>query len=108
MNVYRESPFSLGCWAKLIFTIGLYVFWWHAKKLIIDDKRVTYSGGVFGKFERSIPLDRVQDVSVMRPLFGRLFGYGTVRIESAGSSATEIVFRDVSNPSGIKRELVGE
>lgn len=106
MTVYRESPLSCGCWVKLLFTLGLYIFWWSAKKLIIDSRRVTYSSGVLSKSERSIPIDRVQDVAVNRSLFGRMLGYGTVRIESAGSGATEIQFENVSNPNEIRQSLI--
>lgn len=106
MRTYRESPFTLGCWLKLTITVGLYFFWWLAKKITIDNRRVTLQSGVLSKDERSIPLGRVQDVGVRQSLLGRMFNYGNVRIESAGGGSTEIQMNNVSNPRSIRYELV--
>ena len=47
-------------------------------------KRILQRRGVLGKFSRSIGIARVQDVSTSQSVFGRLFDYGNVEIESAG------------------------
>ncbi len=97
-QVYRENICYAGFWFKLLFTLGLYIFWWHARKLVVDQNRVTYSSGVLSKLEKSIPLNQVQDVALYRPLLGRLLGYGDIYIESAGSKSTRIIFLNVANP----------
>jgi uncharacterized membrane protein YdbT with pleckstrin-like domain len=45
---------------------------------------------VLGKYTRSVGIARVQDVSTSQSLFGRLFSYGNVEIESAGRDGAEL------------------
>jgi len=102
----REHPLGCGCLTKGLITLGLYVFWWAAKQLIVTDRRVVWREGVITKKERSVPLSRVQDVSVKRSLIGRLLGYGDVRVESAGGPATEIVAPGIEDPEGVKEAIL--
>lgn len=56
-------------------------------ELTRDELRV--ASGVFARQEREIPLDRVQNVDISRPLTTRLLGLAVVKFETAGGSATE-------------------
>jgi uncharacterized membrane protein YdbT with pleckstrin-like domain len=38
-----------------------------------------------------VPLDRVQDVSTRQSLLGRMSGYGTIEIDAAGPTGTEVL-----------------
>ena len=102
----RESPLGCGFWLKVCFTFGLYLIWWHAKRLIVTNRRVIRRSGVLGRAERSIPLSRVQDVSIRYNPIGRLPGYGNVRIESAGGRLTEIVAYGISDPQGVRDAII--
>lgn len=106
MKVYRESILNIQFWSKLLFSFGLYYFWWSAKKLTIEHGRVTYSSGVFSKVERSIPMNHVQDVAFYSSFPGRLLNYGDIRIESAGNHTTEIVFENIASPNTIKQTIL--
>jgi uncharacterized membrane protein YdbT with pleckstrin-like domain len=61
---------------------------------------------VLGKKERTIPSSRVQDVSVSYGILGRIFRYGDIRVESAGSASTEIVFLNVNAPEKLKKAIL--
>lgn len=104
--VARENPWRLAWWLKLVFTIGLYFFPWRASKLVLTDRRVYLTSGVFSKKERSIPISRVQDVSLRQGFMGRAFGYGDLRIESAGGSSTEIVASGFSKAAKMRSALL--
>lgn len=108
IKVTREFPLGCGCVTKAILTLGLYILWWAARQLIVTNRRVIFRSGVLGKSERSIPLSRVQDVSVRYGIAGRILGYGDVRIESAGGGATEIVALGVSDPDGVKEAILSQ
>lgn len=101
----RESPWSPLFWIRVIFTIGLYVVAWEARKLVVTTHRVVWRKGVFGKRERTIPLARVQDISVEYGLLGEIFNYGTVHVESAGGPFAEIVASNVAHPN-VVREVI--
>jgi uncharacterized membrane protein YdbT with pleckstrin-like domain len=106
IKVARENPLGCGCVTKVILTLGVYILWWAAKQLVVTNRRVIWRTGVFGKSERSIPLSRVQDVSVSYGPMGRILRYGNVRVESAGEATTEIVAIDISDPEGVKDAIL--
>lgn len=102
----RESLLPLYFWLKLVFTLGLSLFWWLGKTLSVTDRRVIWKSGLFGMRERSLPLRQIQDVTVIQDPFGRLFRYGNVRIESAGGPSTEIVAVSISQPREIRDAIL--
>ncbi len=55
----------------------------------ITPKQIVIQKGVIKRQNRSIPIERVQNVQIERNLVARLLGVAKVRIETAGSSATE-------------------
>ena len=55
----------------------------------ITPKQIVIQKGVLNRKNRSIPIERVQNIQVEQNLFARLFGVAKVTIETAGSSATE-------------------
>ena len=81
----------------LALLLGLFVYLdiqyilWRSETYTITDERVLLRRGVIGKFSRSVGLARVQDVSTSQNLFGRVFDFGTVEIESAGKDGAEVL-----------------
>jgi uncharacterized membrane protein YdbT with pleckstrin-like domain len=104
----RESAWTLYFWIKFVLSLGLSLMWWLGTKLSVTDRRVIWKKGLFGMRERSIPLRQVQDVSVQQGILGRMFGYGTVRIESAGGPRTEIVAFNISRPTEIRDAILDQ
>lgn len=46
---------------------------------------------------------KIQDLEVQQSFFGMIFGFGNVRINTAGSERDEIVFYGISNPNRYER-----
>jgi uncharacterized membrane protein YdbT with pleckstrin-like domain len=57
--------------------------WWH-ELLVVTDKRFMVTSGVIETKNSMMPITKVTDMSFMRPFFGQILGYGTLRVESAG------------------------
>jgi len=55
----------------------------------ISQKQIVIQKGVFNRKNRSIPLERVQNIQVERNLVARLLGVARIKIVTAGSSSTE-------------------
>jgi putative membrane protein len=55
----------------------------------ITPKQIVIQKGVIKRQNRSIPIERVQNVQIERNLVARILGVAKVTIETAGSSATE-------------------
>ena len=64
---------------------------WRTESYTITDQRIILRRGVIGRYSRSIGLTRVQDVTTYQGLVGRVFGYGTVEVESAGRDGAEVL-----------------
>jgi uncharacterized membrane protein YdbT with pleckstrin-like domain len=88
----RETKAQPAFWWKVILSLGLYLIWYRRKKYILTNRYVRIRRGVFSVYQRDIPLDRIQDVTLQCSFWGMLFNYGTLRIESAsGMSGAEIM-----------------
>lgn len=76
------------------------------RRLIVTNRRVIYREGIIGKNEISIPLAKITDVRINYSMAGRVAGYGTIRIESAGSGITEIVAEDMADARGMRDAIL--
>ena len=55
----------------------------------ITPKQIVIQKGVINRQNRSIPIERVQNIQIEQNLVARMLGVAKVKIETAGSSATE-------------------
>ncbi len=55
----------------------------------ITPQQIVIQKGVLNRKNRSIPIERVQNIQIEQNLFARLLGVAKVNIETAGSSGTE-------------------
>jgi uncharacterized membrane protein YdbT with pleckstrin-like domain len=74
--------FYLALVAVLRFTV-LTILWW-IERIVITDKRVMLAQGIITHNVGMMPLGKVTDLTFRRTLGGRMFGYGTIVVESAG------------------------
>jgi len=61
----------------------------------LTEKQIVIQSGVFNRKNRSIPIERVQNVQIEQNLIARLASIAKVKIETAGSSTTEGVLEYV-------------
>ncbi len=89
-------------WALLLAAVAAGVMliftWlgWRRFTYAIGDEELVIERGVLNRSRRSIPLERIQDVSIERKLLHRLFGLAEVRVETGGGDADEAVLDSVS------------
>jgi uncharacterized membrane protein YdbT with pleckstrin-like domain len=74
--------FYLALVAVLRFTV-LTILWW-IERIVITDKRMMLAQGIITHRVGMMPLGKVTDLTFERSLSGRMFGYGTIIVESAG------------------------
>src|SRR5215472_13570704 len=73
--------------------IGLNVLRWRLRTYLLTDRRVIVESGVLSRLTESIPLDRIQNTVIRRPLGDRMIGAGNIEIESAGRDGVEVLHR---------------
>jgi len=57
--------------------------WW-VERLVVTDKRFVMTTGVLTTKVAMMPISKVTDLTYQRSAWGRLLGYGTMVVESAG------------------------
>jgi len=72
-------------------------------ELAITNKRVIGKTGVVNTSSLDAPLNKVQNSSVKQTLFGKIFNYGIVKIDTAAGSYTYGAVKDVEE---FKRKLM--
>ena len=73
----------------------------------LTDQRIKIESGVFGREEKVIPIDRVQDCTTRLSIIGRIFGYGTVEIDAAGAQGAEVLDH-LPNPGNFRDQVFME
>jgi uncharacterized membrane protein YdbT with pleckstrin-like domain len=64
---------------------------WQSTTYTLTDQRIKIETGVFGRSEKVIPIDRIQDCTTRMSLLGRMLGYGRVEVDAAGAQGAEIL-----------------
>ncbi len=80
--LFDNVTFYLALVAVLRFT-ALTIMWW-IERIVITDKRVMLAEGIIVHKVGMMPLSKVTDLTFERTLGGRMLGYGTLIVESAG------------------------
>ncbi|MHA6798575.1 PH domain-containing protein [Bounagaea algeriensis] len=57
---------------------------WYVERIVVTDKRFLLTSGIFTTNVAMMPVTKVTDLSFHRSVPGRLLGYGTLIVESAG------------------------
>jgi uncharacterized membrane protein YdbT with pleckstrin-like domain len=80
--VVQNIVWYLGLLVVARFAFSIYEWW--DETLVVTDKRFVLLTGVFTTRVAMMPVGKVTDLTYERSAGGRLFGYGTVVVESAG------------------------
>ena len=78
---------GLAALALLAFIIGINALIWSRFTYHVGPKEIRIKSGLLSRNNRSIPFDRIQDVSLEQKLVSRILGLATVKLETgAGGS----------------------
>jgi uncharacterized membrane protein YdbT with pleckstrin-like domain len=106
-NIYvphLRTILSLGVVALAL--LWLIVVWirWQSTAYTLTDQRIKIETGVFGRQEKVIPIDRVQDCTTRMSVMGRMLGYGRVEIDAAGAQGAEVL-NHLPNPGAFRDQV---
>ncbi len=105
LSIFLGKP-----WPLLLYVIPLTFLLWeiavrHNREFVLTDHRVVKQEGVFTTSSFDASLDKVNNVFHAQTLWGRLFNYGDVGLETASEQGTT-VFQKVTNPISFKNRIV--
>jgi uncharacterized membrane protein YdbT with pleckstrin-like domain len=106
-NIYvphLRTILSLGVVALAL--LWLIVVWirWQSTTYTLTDQRIKIETGVFGRQEKVIPIDRVQDCTTRMSVLGRMLGYGRVEVDAAGAQGAEVL-NHLPNPGTFRDQV---
>jgi uncharacterized membrane protein YdbT with pleckstrin-like domain len=86
--------------------LWLIVVWirWQSTTYTLTDQRIKIETGVFGRQEKIIPIDRIQDCTTKTSVMGRMLGYGRVEVDAAGAQGAEVL-NHLPNPGTFRDQV---
>jgi len=88
----------------LTWLIALYEFLkLRFTELGVTNKRVIYKTGIISRQSEEMKLKSIETVEISQGAFGRIFGFGNIHVTGRGTS--DVVFKAVSDPMGVKRSI---
>jgi len=88
--------------------LGWDVIQWYVEEFAVTDKRVLLVSGVIIRNVAIMPLIKVTDLTYKRDLLGRMLGFGTFIIESAGQDQALSRIDFVNHPDEWYRRISAE
>jgi putative membrane protein len=77
--------FDLVGTAIAAFVVGAGGLGWYMTRYVVTDDAVKYRSGVLNRQEKSIPLDRIQQVTIAQAAIPRVFGLASVQVSEASA-----------------------
>ncbi|HEX2130570.1 MAG TPA: PH domain-containing protein [Actinophytocola sp.] len=68
----------------VVLRLAYVVLMWWVERIVVTDKRMMKTTGIINTKVLMMPITKVTDLTYERPLMGRILGYGTMIVESAG------------------------
>lgn len=78
---------------------------WRNRAYIVTNRRVIQISGVFNKDVVDSSLEKVNDVKMSQPFFGRMFGYGDIEILTASELGVNL-FHQIAEPIEFKTAML--
>jgi uncharacterized membrane protein YdbT with pleckstrin-like domain len=69
----------------------------------LTNKRVILKKGIISRQTDEMKLRSIETVEIRQGIFGRIFGFGTVRVTGRGTS--DLSFNNIDDPMRVKREI---
>lgn len=107
-HVFSPSWLSLVPHFILIgLIVGVYTFTRQLLRILttkieVDGDMVYGEVGILNKSTQNSPINQIQSVRVDRSFWGRIFGYGDVRITTAGDG---YLYKGIANPEKLRQTI---
>jgi len=72
-------------------------------EIAITNSRLIYKRGVVARHAGEIAVDRIEGVTVLQTILGRVFNYG--RLSVRGMGIGEVVLPSIENPLGFRQAI---
>lgn len=94
-------------WLILVIRLLFKIYAWLEDYFVVTSARLLLATGVFKKTVSMMPLTKVTDMRFERSSIGRLLGYGTFIVESAGQDQALRIIDHLPYPEQLYIEVCG-
>jgi membrane protein YdbS with pleckstrin-like domain len=95
-------------WIGAMAWVLWHVIEWYFDRFVLTNKRIMLVTGIITRSVGMMPLARVTDMKYTQSPLGRVLGYGTFEIESAGQDQALRRVEDLPNPTDLYLQVVEE
>jgi membrane protein YdbS with pleckstrin-like domain len=108
----KQQPTVLTVLVIIWLLVMGWVLWdvaeWYYDRFVLTNKRVMLVEGIIARKVAMMPLARVTDMKYTQTALGRVLGYGTFEIESAGQEQALRNVPNLPNPTDLYLQVVEE
>ncbi len=104
VGVFAAGIAAILVLVPIIGGIRDYLIWWN-REYIVTNHRVIQTNGIINKNVIDSSLEKVNDVKLTQPFFGRIFDFGDVEILTASEEGDNL-FRIIGNPIRFKTAML--
>jgi membrane protein YdbS with pleckstrin-like domain len=108
----KQQPTVLTALVIIWLLVMSWVLWdvaeWYYDRFVLTNKRVMLVEGIVARKVAMMPLARVTDMKYTQTALGRVLGYGTFEIESAGQEQALRNVPNLPNPTDLYLQVVEE
>lgn len=111
MHLRADSPLAGPLGALVIGALGYFswhAFEWWNDRLVVSNRRMLLVSGLLTRRVAMMPLNKVTDMTFERSPLGRVLGYGTFVMESAGQDQALHRIEPLRNPERLYRQVSHE
>lgn len=69
----------------------------------VTNKRVIFKKGIISRRTEEMKLASIETVEINQGIWGRIFGFGTVKVTGRGIS--DLMFKNIDDPMSVKRQI---
>ena len=69
----------------------------------VTNKRVILKTGIISRKTEEMKLTSIETVEINQGIWGRIFGFGTIKVTGRGISA--VVYKGIDDPMAVKRQI---
>jgi uncharacterized membrane protein YdbT with pleckstrin-like domain len=93
-------------WCILIITLPWGIYEWlklRCTEIGLTNKRVIIKTGIISRHTEEMRITSIETVEISQSIWGRIFGFGDVRLTGKGTS--DLTLRRIDNPIDVKRRI---